>query len=202
MSATGKILTQGDAQKANLSDGAIAEQSAIAKRSAIATAIHAVRLLLIAMWLGAALFFSAAVAPSAFAVLATSRELAGAIVSRTLSTVNISGFVIGVLLLLSAPLFYAKRKAARRAEMIALAVVALATGAGQWIIRARLEQLRVLMKVPVDAVAANDPLRIAFGQWHVYSVMALGIGLLAALIAFVLMWRSEDKFKKRDGENV
>lgn len=184
-------MTQGDAQKANLSDGAIAEQSAIAKRSALATTVHAVRLLLIAMWLGAALFFSAAVAPSAFAVLAASRELAGAIVSRTLSTVNISGFVIGVLLLLSATLFQAKRKAALRAEMIALAIVALATGAGQWIIRARLEQLRVLMKVPVDAVAANDPLRIAFGQWHVYSVMALGIALLAAFAAFVLMWRSE-----------
>lgn len=194
MSATGKILTQGDAQKANLSDGAIAEQSAIAKRSAIATAIHAVRLLLIAMWLGAALFFSAAVAPSAFAVLAASRELAGAIVSRTLVIVNISGFVIGVLLLLSATLFQAKRKAALRVEMIALVIVALATGAGQWIIRARLEQLRVLMKVPVDAVAANDPLRIAFGQWHVYSVMAVGIALLAAFAAFVLMWRSEDRF--------
>ncbi len=194
MSATGKILTHVDAQKANLSDGAIAERSALAKRNALVTAIHAVRLLLIAMWLGAALFFSAAVAPSAFAVLAASRELAGAIVSRTLVIVNISGFVIGVLLLLSAPLFYAKRKAALRAELIALGIVALATGAGQWIIRARLEQLRMLMKVPVDAVAANDPLRIAFGQWHVYSVMALGIGLLAALIAFVLMWRSEDRF--------
>ncbi len=191
MSATGKILTQGDAQKADLSNGAIAEPSVLAKRSALAAAVHVVRLLLIAMWLGAALFFSAAVAPSAFAVLAASRELAGAIVSRTLSTVNISGFVIGVLLLLSATLFQAKRKAALRAEMIALAIVALATGAGQWIIRARLEQLRMLMKVPVDAVVANDPLRIAFGQWHVYSVMALGIALLAAFAAFVLMWRSE-----------
>jgi len=191
MSATGKILTQVDAQKADLSNGAIAEPSVLAERSALAAAVHAVRLLLIAMWLGAALFFSAAVAPSAFAVLAASRELAGAIVSRTLSTVNISGFVIGVLLLLSATLFQAKRKAALRAEMIALAIVALATGAGQWIIRARLEQLRMLMKVPVDAVVANDPLRIAFGQWHVYSVMALGIALLAAFAAFVLMWRSE-----------
>jgi len=191
MSATGKILTQVDAQKADLSNGAIAEPSVLAERSALAAAVHAVRLLLIAMWLGAALFFSAAVAPSAFAVLAASRELAGAIVSRTLSTVNISGFVIGVLLLLSATLFQAKRKAALRAEMIALAIVALATGAGQWIIRARLDQLRMLMKVPVDAVVANDPLRIAFGQWHVYSVMALGIALLAAFAAFVLMWRSE-----------
>ncbi len=183
-----------EAQKANLSDDAIAKRSARAERSALATTIHAVRLLLIAMWLGAALFFGAAVAPSAFAVLAASRELAGAIVSRNLVILNTGGFVIGVLLLLSARAFHAKRKAALRAEMIALAIVALATGAGQWIIRARLEQLRVLMKVPVDAVAANDPLRIAFGQWHVYSVMALGIALLAAFVAFILIARSEDRF--------
>lgn len=194
MSAIGKIETHVDARKADLSGGAIGEPRALAKRKALARMLQAARLLLIAMWLGAALFFSAAVAPSAFAVLAASRELAGAIVSRTLVIVNISGFVIGVLLLLSAPLFHAKRKAVLRAEMIVLGIVALATGAGQWIIRARLEQLLMLMKVPVDAVATNDPLRIAFGQWHVYSVMALGVALLAALIAFVLMWRSEDKF--------
>ncbi len=191
MSAIKKIETHVDARKAGLSGGALAEPRALAERSVLARMLQATRLLLIAMWLGAALFFSATVAPSAFAVLAASRELAGAIVSRTLVVVNISGFVIGVLLLISAPLFYAKRKAARRAEMIALAVVALATGAGQWIIRARLEQLRLLMKVPVDAVAATDPLRILFGQWHVYSVMALGLALIAALMAFVLMQRSE-----------
>ncbi len=194
MSAIEKIEAHVDAQKANLSDGTIDESSAIDERSALATTVQAFRLLLIAMWSGAALFFSVAVAPSAFAVLAASRELAGAIVSRNLVIINISGFVIGVLLLLSATLFHAKRKVALRAEMIALVIVALATGAGQWIIRARLEQLRVLMKVPVDAVAANDPLRVAFGQWHVYSVMALGVALLAALIAFVSMWRSGDRF--------
>ncbi len=191
MSAIGKIETSVDRRKANVTDNAFAGRGIVTEQSALAATLHGVRLLLIAMWLGAALFFSVAVAPSVFAVLAASRELAGAIVSRNLSIVNISGFVIGVLLLLSASLFHAKRKAALRAEMIALAIVASATGAGQWIIRVRLEQLRVLMKVPVDAVAANDPLRIAFGQWHVYSVVALGIALLAALIAFVLMWRSQ-----------
>jgi len=181
MSAIGKIETHAAAPKAELSVEA-------GERSRLAATLHAVRLLLIAMWLGAALFLGVAVAPGAFAVLAASRELAGAIVSRNLAAVNTCGFIIGLLLLLSAPVFHhAKRKATLRAEMIALAVVAMATGAGQWIIRARLEQLRLLMKVPVDAVAANDPLRISFGQWHVYSVIALGVALLAALAAFFLM---------------
>ena len=58
------------------------------------------------MWLGAALFFSAVVAPGAFAVmrsyhLANASEMAGAVVNRNLSAVNISGFVVGLLLLLT-----------------------------------------------------------------------------------------------------
>jgi hypothetical protein len=59
-----------------------------------------IRLLLLCLWLGAACFFSFAVAPSAFGVL-PSRELAGLVVNRTLRIVNYSGFVIGLVLLLS-----------------------------------------------------------------------------------------------------
>ena len=58
-----------------------------------------VRSLLLAMWLGAACFFIA-VAQSAFAVL-PERELAGAVVNRTLSIVNYAGLIIAVVLLAS-----------------------------------------------------------------------------------------------------
>lgn len=57
-----------------------------------------IRRLLLILWLGGACFFSFAVAPSAFAVL-PSREIAGAIVSRSLSIVNYSGLVVGLILL-------------------------------------------------------------------------------------------------------
>ncbi len=167
---------------------------AIDERSRFAAMLYAVRLLLIAMWLGATIFFGAAVAPNAFAVLAASRELAGAIVSRTLAVVNMSGFVISLLLLLSAPVLRrAERKAMFRAEMIALSIVGVATGVGQWIITVRLEQLRVAMQRPIETIAAGDPLRILFGQWHVYSVIALGVAVIAALAAFLLIaWRKMD----------
>ena len=51
--------------------------------------LNVVRLLLLGLWLGAAMFFSFAVAPSAFAVL-PARELAGAIVTRTIGIVRAS----------------------------------------------------------------------------------------------------------------
>ena len=58
-----------------------------------------VRLLFVALWLGAAVFFIA-VAQSSFAVL-PSRELAGSVVSRTLMVLNLSGLVLGSVLLLT-----------------------------------------------------------------------------------------------------
>src|SRR5262245_63990358 len=55
--------------------------------------------LLLAVWLGSMIFFSFAVAPSAFAVLPT-REMAGAMVTSTISKVEMLGLVIGPLLIL------------------------------------------------------------------------------------------------------
>src|SRR6185369_14593650 len=55
--------------------------------------------LLVAVWLGSMIFFSFAVAPSAFAVLPT-RELAGAMVTSAIGKVEMLGLIIGPLLLI------------------------------------------------------------------------------------------------------
>jgi hypothetical protein len=57
------------------------------------------RLLLLAMWLGAAIFF-VAVAQSAFGVTPT-REIAGTLVTRTLAILNYSGLGIAIVLVLT-----------------------------------------------------------------------------------------------------
>ncbi|MDQ3134533.1 MAG: DUF4149 domain-containing protein, partial [Acidobacteriota bacterium] len=116
------------------------------------SALGVVRLLLLGIWLGSAIFFSFAVAPSAFAVL-PARELAGAIVTRTIGIVNVGGSLIGLLLLATA--FAGKVKAMRRAwtlEVIALALLMLATGVGHWVISARMLALRLSMGRPIDDV--------------------------------------------------
>lgn len=148
------------------------------------------RLILIAMWLGAALFFSAVVAPGAFAVLRSyqlvnANEIAGAVVNRSLIVVNISGFVIGLLLL--GTVLPGRRKQSRAfiPETISLLVMAAATGIGHWVIAARLRAMRVAFAVPIDQIAPNDPRRISFNSLHAYSVRALGIAMIAALVAVV-----------------
>ncbi len=151
--------------------------------------VRDMRLLLIALWLGAAVFFSFAVAPSAFAVL-PARESAGNLVTRTLGIVNVAGVVISLLLIASS--FIGRELKARRAwllEVSALAVVALTTFGGHWIINARLLALRHAMGRPIDEVAASDPLRVAFNTLHGYSVIALSIGMLAGIVALLVIAR-------------
>jgi hypothetical protein len=165
------------------------------RSDALALVVRDVRLLLIALWLGGAVFFGAVVAPSAFAVLRKlavphANELAGSIVTRTIAVVNTGGFVISLLLLTSAFLF--SRAVSRRAfyaEIISLALLLVVTGAGQWIISAKMLALRAALGRPIDDVAQNDPLRVAFNSLHGYSVAALGIGIISAAVALLLIAR-------------
>jgi hypothetical protein len=161
----------------------------------LAAVVRDVRLLLAALWLGSAVFFSAAVAPAAFAVLRArgvpyANEAAGSIVTRTLAVVNKGGFLLALLLLLSAFLF--RRSVSRRAflaETVALALVAVATLVGQCVISSRLLALRAAMGRPIDDVPIDDPLRLTFGAWHGYSVAALAIAIVAAAVALLLIAR-------------
>ena len=147
------------------------------------------RILLLGLWLGAAVFFSFAVPPSVFTVL-PSRELAGAVVNRTLTIVNYSGLIIGLILLASS---YAARQNVSRVrlwlEQGLLLFLSAACAFGQLVIGARLHNLRERIGRPIDEVAIDDPLRLAFNDLHGYSVTILMTAMIAAVIAFFLIVR-------------
>lgn len=168
---------------------------AVEEGGVFAAILRDVRLLLVALWLGGAVFFSVTVAPSVFGVLRSrnivyANEAAGSIVTRTLSILNTGGFIVALLLLVTAFLF--RRSVKRRAllaETISLAVVVIATAVGQWVIAARMLALRSAMGRPIDDVAVDDPLRAGFNSLHGYSVMALGVAIIAAAVALLLIAR-------------
>ena len=144
------------------------------------------RLLLLSIWLGSAVFFIA-VAQSAFAVL-PQRELAGAVVNRTLSILNFAGIGLAVLLILTS--FIAAKNANRVSvwiERFLLLILAAACAIGQFVIGFWLSVLRGQMGKPVDEVAADDPLRVQFNNLHEWSVWVLVAGMAAALIAFFII---------------
>ena len=164
------------------------------QRTALPGVIAGARLLLVALWLGGAVFFSFVVAPSAFRVL-PQRELAGAIVTRTIAVVNVGGFVVGLFVLALG--FLANDGAARRrsrlVETVALALVAICCGVGHWVVSARMIALRAAMGRPVDAVAAGDPLRAAFNSLHGYSVGLMTVAMLAGVVALFAVARRRNK---------
>ena len=150
-----------------------------------------VSLWFLSLWLGAAIFFSAVVAPAVFAALRSFQvpnmnEIAGTIVTRALSVINVSGVLISLLLLLLTVIAERKNiKASFFAGTFALMLMALATAVGHWVIAARMRGLRVAM-VAIDQVSPDDPRRIAFNNLHRYSVISLMVAMLAAVAAIIL----------------
>src|SRR6185295_258937 len=102
----------------------------------------------------AAIFFSAAVAPGVFSVwrgagLTSANALAASIVTRLLAIIHHGGFEISVFLLVMS--FFTTRgqsKWVKVSGMISLAIMALMTGLGHWVIAARMSALRASMQLP------------------------------------------------------
>lgn len=136
-------------------------------------------LVLVALWLGAALITVAVVAPGAFAVLPT-RALAGDMVGRVLPVLFAGAMGVPAIALAIHP--PSRRHAlalAAAASSVLAALVALA------VVDPRIAAVRAAAVVPIDQLAAADPRRAMFGVLHAASVALLGLAMLAnaALLA-------------------
>ena len=158
--------------------------------------VNASRLIVCCLWLGAAVFFSAVVAPSAFGVLRSANvsnasQLAGDIVARNLAIINLSGLVVGLFLLLT--LFMVRGRRRRLAlitEFICASLIIVCTSVSRWLFAPRLRDLRIAIALPLDQVPINDGRRMAFDSLHGYSVNALALAMIAALVIIILIARS------------
>jgi hypothetical protein len=144
-----------------------------------------VGLTLLSAWLGAAAFFSFALAPSAFAVL-PAQHLAGQVVSRTLGVVEIAGIVVGGILLLLSFLSRGRRGKGRAFifDLVALALIVVAMVVSRSV-SGRMHTLRVSAGELLYSLPASDPVRSAFDQLHQYSVGLMGLAMIVALVLIV-----------------
>lgn len=145
-----------------------------------------IRLLLLAIWLGAAVFFIG-VAQSAFAVL-PERELAGAVVNRNLTILNFGAMANAAILIVTSLLGTANlNKFWLWIERLLLLVMGSVGAVGQFVIGFWIASVRAQIGKPIDQVAADDPLRIQFNTLHTWSEWTLLAGMAAALIAFFII---------------
>ncbi len=149
--------------------------------------LNDIRLLLLGLWLGGSVFFIA-VAQVAFSVL-PERELAGAIVGRSLTVLNFSGMALAVLILLmSFVTARGTRPVIAWIDRLLVSIVAIACAVGQFVIGYMISSVRSQMGgKKIDEFAVDDPLRMQFNQVHEYSVWVLGVAMIAGLIAFFVI---------------
>ena len=150
--------------------------------SAVRPGFLLVSLPIAAAWLGAAVLFAATVAPAAFAVL-PARALAGALVGRVLPVIFITGLVAG----LGIAAFETMGGAAplRRWRLGGALAMVVASAAAQFVVAPRIERLRAAIGPSLEALAADDPSRLAFGRLHAVSVGWMGIAMLGAGVVVV-----------------
>ena len=151
-----------------------------------------IEVLLLGVWIGSMIFFSFAVAPSAFAVLPT-RELAGAMVTSTIGKVEVLGLVIGPLLILIQAASWSGRqstKLTKSLRVILILVMIAAAALSRFWISPQMVSLRAAMGGHIDDVAAGDPLRVQFNDLHQYSVALMGTAIIGGIVVLFLTVRS------------
>jgi hypothetical protein len=145
-----------------------------------------IRLLLLAVWLGAAVFF-VGVAQVVFRVL-QQPEQAGVIVGQNLTILNYAGLGIAALLLLTSIVGAAKvSRFWLWIERFLLLILGAACAFGQFVIGYWMDSIRSQMGRPLSEVSAEDPLRLQFNTVHQYSEWTLLTAMITALIVFFII---------------
>ncbi len=144
-----------------------------------------VEVLLLGVWLGSMMFFSFAVAPSAFAVLPT-REMAGVIVTSTIGKVEVIGLVIGPVLILINILKPSRSSGAKLLRIGLIGLMIVCAALSRFWISPSMVSLRAAMSGHIDDVSPADPMRLQFNDLHQYSVALMGIAIVAGLVSLFL----------------
>jgi uncharacterized membrane protein len=154
----------------------------------VATILRFVQVFALGTWVGAGLFLSFAVAPGAFAVLAT-REQAGAVVGMSLGRLHLLGLVAGVLYVAATLALEPRPGTLLRAPVLLVFFMLVLTLVSQYGISMHLAELRAQMATAhgsLDAAPEDDALRVQFNRLHRVSVWLESAVLLAGLAALYL----------------
>jgi hypothetical protein len=151
-----------------------------------------IEVLLLGVWLGSMMFFSFAVAPSAFAVLPT-REMAGVMVTSTIGKIEAMGLIIGTLLILVHFANWRSKQSSRATKTLQAALLLLmiaSAGLSRFWVSPAMVSLRAQMGGHIDNVVVTDPMRIQFNDLHQYSVGLMSAAMISGLVVLFLTVRS------------
>lgn len=158
-----------------------------------AVTLRTLMLLALIAWIGGLIFFSFVLAPTVFTVL-PSREMAGNVVSRSLTSLHWIGLISGAVFL-ACSLAYNQRKLARlkpfaAAHVFILLMLAL-TLVSQFGITPRMHTLRAEMGT-IDNLSLADSRRVEFDRLHAWSTRVEGSIFFLGMAVAVLTARRDN----------
>jgi hypothetical protein len=172
------------------------------RTSAGIAALSFIEGLLLSCWLGSMMFFSFAVAPSAFAVL-PSRHLAGTLVASVLTKLETLGLIAGPLLMILTAVSALRGRRANNsptadwvARFVLLVVMVACAAISRIVVTPAIAGIRNSLSGVLDALPATDPSRIEFDRLHQYSVRLMATAMLAGLV--VLFLRIQSWVRRKD----
>lgn len=151
------------------------------------TAIRAIILLFVVLWLGGVMFFPV-VAASAFGSISDT-HIAGTIVAKCLRVLHYEGLFSGaviILLLLVAQTIRALPRSVAAPVIVTLVMLGL-TAFSQFSIIPRMEGYRIAAGGAIDAVPPDDPNRVAFNKLHGVSEKVEEGVLVGGIVLVVLL---------------
>jgi uncharacterized membrane protein len=144
-------------------------------------------LLALITWIGGIIFFSFVLAPTVFTVLPTV-ELAGNVVSRSLTSLHWMGLVAGVIFLVASLALHRKSQAHSKlnaATHILVLLMLVLTAISQFVITPRMRVLRHEMRA-MENTPYSDERRVEFDRLHGWSTRAEGGVFFCGLVVVVL----------------
>lgn len=150
-------------------------------------AARVLHILILSLWLGACAFFIFIMAPTVFEVI-PSRHDAGNVVTAALMQIDLFGLVSGPLLLVTTLIGWLPLGTPIRLRSLAALVMTAAAGISRQWLTPEMIRLREAMGARIEAVDAEEPLKIAFSRLHAVSttLMVLHAGLALALLVYAI----------------
>jgi small-conductance mechanosensitive channel len=153
----------------------------------MSTFLRAIEFLTIGLWLGADVFLSFVVAPSAFSILGN-RDAAGMMVGYSLGRLHMAGIFLGLLFLVARLARTPDFASLTSAAALCVVLMVVLTALSQFTVSKRLLNLRQQMG-SVQNTAESDPRRVEFDRLHQRSVRYEAGVLLLGFAAVILLVR-------------
>lgn len=141
-------------------------------------------ILILGSWVGALIFFGAAVAPTLFRTIGA--EHAAAVVRQLIPTLDIFALAGGPVLVLLCWIGEGKPRGVKLFRTVVLTAISVLAALSMFTVSPKMAALRAEVGNRISTLPESNPLRKQFGQLHGFSTTMMLAELLLGLVAIAI----------------